>query len=326
MEYVRLGSSGLKVSRLALGMMSYGDPGWRDWVLPEEDALPLVEAASDAGVTFFDTANMYSLGISEVVTGSMLKKVFARREEYVLATKVRFPMGDGPNEQGLSRGHVMDSIDASLRRLQVDHIDLYQIHRWDSETEIDETMRALDDCVRAGKVRYLGASSMAAWQLNKAQYAADLGGWTRFITMQNHYNLLYREEEREMIPACTDMDMGLLPWSPLARGLLARPASERRATQRGQSDQLSTQWYDEEDEATLRIIGEVGAIAEERGISRAQVALAWLLSKPSVVAPIIGVTKRLHLDEAVAAIEIKLSTEELDRLESPYEARPIAGH
>ena len=324
MEYVRLGSTGLQVSRVCLGMMSFGDPGWRDWVLSEEDAEPLIKSAVDAGITFFDTADVYSLGVSEEITGRLLKKAFDRREDYVLATKVFFPTGDRPNDGGLSRGHIMDAVEASLRRLDVDHIDLYQIHRWDDDTPIEETMQALDDCVRSGKVRYIGASSMYAWQFAKAQHTADLGGWSRFGTMQDHYNLLYREEEREMIPLCLDMGVGLLPWSPLARGLLARPYSEREATARGESDQFTPRWYTEG--AIEEIITAVGTVAEARGASRAQVALAWLLSKEAVTAPLVGVTKMSHLDDAVAAVDIELSEDEIADLEKPYRPRSIAGH
>jgi len=322
MEYVRLGSTGLKVSQVCLGMMSYGDPTWRDWVLPEDEAEPLVKAAAEAGITFFDTADMYSRGVSEEVTGRLLRRVFPRREDYVLATKVYFPVGEGSNDGGLSRGHILDAVDASLRRLGVDHIDLYQIHRWDEETPIDETMEALDYCVRSGKVRYIGASSMAAWQFAKAQHIADLGGWTRFVTMQNHYNLLYREEEREMIPLCLDMGVGLIPWSPLARGLLARPLAQREATTRGASDQFTPHWYGESE--TEAIVGAVGDVAEAREVSRAQVALAWLLSKPAVTAPIVGVTRIGHLDDAVAAVDLELDAEQLARLEEPYQPRSIA--
>ncbi|MBW3666398.1 MAG: aldo/keto reductase [Actinobacteria bacterium] len=324
MDYTRLGSTGLNVSRVCLGMMSFGDPGWRDWVLTEDEAEPLVKAAADAGVTFFDTADMYSRGVSEEITGRLLEKAFDRREDYVIATKVFFPVGDNPNDRGLSRGHIMDAVEASLRRLGVDHIDLYQIHRWDDHTPIEETMEALDDCVRAGKVRYIGASSMYAWQFAKAQHTADLGGWTRFVTMQDHFNLLYREEEREMIPLCLDMGVGLLPWSPLARGLLARPYSEREATARGESDQFTPQWYPEG--AVEEIVGAVGAVAEARGATRAQVALAWTLSKPAVTAPIVGVTKQSHLEDAVAAVDITLDEEEIAELEAPYRPRSIAGH
>ena len=320
MEYVRLGASGLRVSRIALGMMSYGDKRWRDWLLSEEEAGPLVRAAADAGVTLFDTADVYSKGASEEITGRLLRKIFGRREDYVLATKVRFPVADGVNDQGLSRGHIMDGVDASLRRLSVDHIDLYQIHRWDPDTAIEETMEALDDCVRLGKVRYLGASSMAAWQFAKTQHTADLGGWTRFVTMQNHYNLLYREEEREMIPLCTDMGVGLLPWSPLSRGILARSPTDGVATARSESDRAMSI----HDEATAKPIVEVvGQIAEERGISQAQVAIAWLLSKPVVTAPIVGATKTSHIVEAVGSVEVHLTDEETSRLEASYTVRPV---
>lgn len=324
MDYVNLGTTGLKVSRICLGMMSWGDRSWRDWILGEEEGEPIVQAAVEAGITFFDTADMYSIGVSEEITGRLLHKFFTRREDYVLATKVRFPMGPGPNDSGLSRGHILDAVDASLRRLGVDHIDLYQIHRWDASTPIDETMEALHDCVRAGKVRYLGASSMAAWQFAKAQHAADRGGWTRFATMQNHYNLLYREEEREMIPQCIDMGVGLLPWSPLARGLLTRPADQRTSTARGASDRFTREWYgDDPDSAVLEAVGRV---AEARGISRAQVALAWLLSKPEVTAPIVGTTRLAHLQDAVAAVDVELMKDEISALEEPYTTRPVAGH
>ena len=325
MEYVRLGQTGLKVSRIAMGMMSFGDTAWRDWVLSEDEGEPLVREAASAGINFFDTADMYSLGASEEITGRLLQRIFSRREDYVLATKVRFGVGDGPNDRGLSRGHVLDGVEASLRRLGVDHIDLYQIHRWDNSTPIEETMEALHDCVRAGKVRYLGASSMPAWKFAKAQFTADLGGWTRFVTMQNHYNLLYREEEREMVAQCLDMGIGMLPWSPLARGLLARPASERKGTARGASDEFTPQWY-ENDEATNAVIDAVGEMAKSREISRAQVAMAWLLSKPAVTAPIVGMTKVAHLDDAVAAVGVRLTDEEIARLEAPYEIRPIVDH
>ena len=242
----------------------------------------------------------------------------------MVATKVRFPMGSGPNDQGLSRGHILDAIDTSLRRLGLDYIDLYQIHRWDESTQIEETMEALNDVVRAGKVRYLGASSMAAWQFAKAQHVTDLGGWSRFVTMQNHYNLLYREEEREMIPQCLDMGVGLLPWSPLARGLLARPPSESKATSRGRSDTFTPQWYgDSMDEP---VIDAVGVVAEARGISRAQVALAWLLSKEGVVAPIVGTTTLGHLEDALSAVSVELTVAEVSALEAPYKPRPVAGH
>jgi aryl-alcohol dehydrogenase-like predicted oxidoreductase len=323
MQYVRLGSTGLKVSRICLGMMSYGDPSWREWILSESEAAPIVEKAAGAGVNFFDTADMYSLGVSEEVTGRLLKKAFARREDYVLGTKVRFPLGDGPNDGGLSRGHILDSVDASLRRLDLDHIDLYQIHRWDPETPIEETMEALHDCVRSGKVRYIGASSMAAWQFAKAQHAADLGRWTRFVTMQHHHNLLYREEEPEMVPQCLDMGVGLLPWSPLARGLLTRPGTGRSETRRAETDMLTSDFYGE---PNREIIETVEEIAVDRGIPMAQVALAWLLSRPGVTAPVVGATRPGHLADAIGAVDIELSEDEVSRLEAPYRPVPISGH
>ncbi len=318
-----MGATGLRVSEICLGMMSYGDPGWRDWVLDERAAEPFVRAAADAGITFFDTADVYSAGVSEELTGRLLKKVFPRREDYVLATKVRGPMGQGPNDSGLSRAHILDGVDASLRRLQVDHIDLYQIHRWDYGVPIEETMGALHDCVRAGKVRYLGASSMYAWQLAKAQRVAALEGWTEFVAMQPHYNLLYREEEREMLPQCRDMGMGVIPWSPLARGRLARPPEQAASTRRGSQDGFSEVLYDEAESAIVETVGEIAAA---HGVGRAQVALAWLLQQQAVTAPIVGATKLSHLDEAVAATELTLDDEEVERLEAPYRPRPVLGH
>ena len=323
MDYVRLGSTGLKVSRICLGMMSYGDPEWRDWILPIEDGRPFIKQAHEAGITFFDTADMYSLGVSEEVSGRLLREFFRHREDYVLATKVRFPMGNGPNDGGLSRGHIMDAVDASLRRLGTDHIDLYQIHRWDPDTPIEETMEALHDCVRAGKVRYLGASSMHAWQFAKAQQVAAVNGWTPFVAMQNHYNLLYREEEREMIPMCQDMGVAILPWSPLARGVLTRPAGMADATTRGKSDSFSPHLYND---APSEILDAVGAVADELGTSRAQVALAWLLHQPGVVAPIIGATKPGHIPDAVAAAGLTLTEAQQDRLAAHYRPRPVLGH
>lgn len=321
MHYVNLGGSGLKVSKICLGMMSYGDPNWREWVLPEEGSLPFVRTAADLGVNFFDTADMYSLGVSEEVTGRLLKEVFPRREDYVVASKVYFPVGDGPNDRGLSRGHILDSVDRSLRRLDLDHIDLYQIHRWDDSTPIEETMGALDDCVRSGKVRYIGASSMASWQFAKAQHAADLGGWTRFSTMQNHYNLLYREEEREMIPQCADMGVGVLPWSPMARGLLTRPNAKGEVTTRSDSDKITPTVYADPD---LAVIDSVEEVARSRGVSMAKVALAWLLSKEAVTAPVIGATKISHIEDAVAALDVVLTPEEIESLESGYTPKPVA--
>jgi aryl-alcohol dehydrogenase-like predicted oxidoreductase len=320
MEQVRLGTTGLRVSQVCLGMMSYGDPGWRDWILPETDAAPFVTAAADAGITFFDTADVYSLGVSEEVTGRLLRRTFPRREEYVLATKVFMPMGDGANDRGLSRGHVMDAIDASLRRLGVDHVDLYQIHRFDPHTPVEETMGALHDLVRVGKVRYLGASSMAAWQFAKLQHAAAAAGTTPFVTMQPQVNLLYREEEREMLPLCRDQGVGVLPWSPLARGRLARAPQDRDATTRGRSDDFSRRLYDDADGG---IIDAVGEVADRHGVTRAQVALAWLLTRPEVTAPIVGATKLAHLDDAAAATEVVLTADDVAQLEAPYQPRPV---
>lgn len=323
MRYVRLGTTGLKVSPICLGMMSYGDPGWRDWIIPEADAEAFVELAADLGVNFFDTADVYSQGVSEEVTGRLLKRAFARREDYVVATKVFFPVGDSPNDAGLSRGHILDAVDASLRRLDVDHIDLYQIHRWDPETPIEETMEALNQCVQLGKVRYIGASSMPGWQFAKAQHVAEVNGWSRFVTMQNHYNLLYREEEREMIPQCVDMGIGLIPWSPQARGLLTRPRARSSATSRGESDAFTSSWYAE---SNHEIIDVVEAIAGERGVTMAQVALSWVTSRPGVTAPIVGATRPSHIEDAVAATDLVLSEEETRRLEEPYRPRSVAGH
>ncbi len=322
MEYVRLGTAGLKVSRLCLGMMSFGDPSIREWSLTLDEARPFVRAAADAGITFYDTADMYSRGASEEITGALLAETFPRREDYVLATKVFNPMGDGPNDRGLSRGHVMDGIDASLRRLGVDHVDLYQVHRWDPRTPIEETMEALHDVVKAGKARYIGASSMFAWQFAKAQRVAALNGWTEFVTMQDHLNLLYREEEREMLPQCADMGVGVLPWSPLARGRLARPADARETTRSG-SDPYAESLYDR---AATEVVEAVGTVAEAHGASRAQVALAWLLAKPEVTAPIFGATKVDHVHDAVGALDVALSDDDVEALEAPYRPMPVRGH
>jgi 1-deoxyxylulose-5-phosphate synthase len=324
MEYVRLGSSGLKVSRICLGMMSYGDPASRAWHLGEHEAEPIVRRAVEAGVTFFDTADMYSEGMSEEITGRLLVRLFPRRDDYVLATKVYYPMGTGPNDRGLSRKHVLAAIDASLTRLGTDYVDLYQIHRWDDETPIEETMAALQDVVRAGKARYVGASSMYAWQFAKAQYTARSAGLTPFVSMQNHYNLVYREEEREMIPLCLDEGVGIIPWSPLARGLLAgtRTRGGAGATVRAGSDPVA-ELYDDGDFAVVDV---VCSIAEERGVPPARIALAWLLAKPAVTAPIVGATKPGHLKDAIAAIDVALSEQEVARLETPYRPHPILGH
>ena len=322
MEHVRLGRSGLQVSRVWLGMMSYGDPDWRDWVLPLDEAEPFVTAALDAGITVFDTADMYSDGESERITGQLLRR-HASREEVVVATKLFFPHGDHPNAGGLSRRHVFDSIDRSLANLGMDHVDLWQVHRWDPDTPIEETMEALHDVVRSGRVRYIGASSMHAWQFAKAQHVADVNGWTRFVSMQNHYNLLYREEEREMIPQCVDQGVGVVPWSPLARGRLARPPSERDATTRGASDSFSPHLYDD---AADGIVDAVGAVAQRHGVSRAQVGLAWLLHQPGVTAPIVGATRLAHLDDAVASVDVVLDEDDLEALAAPYLPRPVLGH
>lgn len=323
MEPVRLGTTGLKVSPVCLGMMSFGDPAWRNWVLDEQGSEPLIRAAVEAGITFFDTADVYSLGRSEEITGRMLRKYFTHREDYVIATKVFMPMGDGPNDRGLSRNHILDSVDMSLRRLGVDHIDLYQIHRYDLETPIEETMEALHDCVRVGKVRYLGASSMDAWQFAKAQYTARANSWTAFVTMQDHYNLLYREEEREMIPQCVDMGVGVLPWSPLARGKLARPADAAAESTRAGSDHLHESLYGS---ANRTIIDAVGDVAEEIGVSRAQVSLAWIMQRAGVTAPVVGTTRLQHLVDAVGATSVTLSGDHVRRLEDGYVVRPVLGH
>ena len=325
MEYTRLGSSGLKVSRICLGMMSFGDPAHRAWLLGEEAGEPIVRRAVEGGVTYFDTADMYSDGASEVVTGRLLPKLFARRDDYVLATKVYYPMGEGPNDRGLSRKHIMAAIDGSLRRLGTDHVDLYQIHRWDAETPIEETLEALHDVVKAGKARYLGASSMAAWQFAKAQYTADAHGWTRFASMQNHYNLVYREEEREMIPFCLDQGVGVVPWSPLARGLLAGTWERGggRRTVRSSGDTYGESLYDEGD---FDVADAVREVAAARGVPPAQVALAWLLGRPGVTAPAVGATKAAHVDDALAAVDLVLGAEEVAGLEAHYRPHPVRGH
>jgi aryl-alcohol dehydrogenase-like predicted oxidoreductase len=325
MKYVSLGTSGLKVSRVCLGMMSYGDPPSQPWILSEDVAEDIVRRAVEAGVTFFDTADMYSGGGSERVTGRFLRKYFSSRDDYVLATKVYFPMGSGVNDRGLSRKHISAAIDASLRRLGTDYVDLYQIHRWDYETPIEETMAALHEVVQAGKARYLGASSMYAWQFAKAQQIAWAAGWTRFVSMQNHYNLVYREEEREMIPLCLDQGVGVLPWSPLARGLLAgtRGKGGQRHTIRAATDDLADRYYNDND---FDVVDAVRTVAQDKGATPAQVALAWLLDRPAVTGPIVGATKPHHLQEAIAALDVTLN--ELDRaqLESPYRPHPVLGH
>jgi aryl-alcohol dehydrogenase-like predicted oxidoreductase len=317
MDYVRLGTSGLEVSRVVLGCMGFGDPGagTHTWALGPDAARPLIHQALDAGITTFDTANSYSLGASEEIVGRVLGDL-AKRDEVVIATKVFGRVGPGPNGGGLSRGAIHTQVDKSLRRLATDYIDLYQIHRYDHRTPIEETMEALHDLVRAGKVRYLGASSMWTWQFAQAQHAADLHGWTRFSAMQDQYNLLMREEEREMHPYCLDQGVGVLPWSPLARGRLTRGWDE--TTPRGETDSLRDKLYHQAEDDDRRIVEAVAAVASERGVSRAQVALAWMLHRPAVTAPIFGALKPVHIADAVAAVDLRLDADELRRLEAPY--------
>jgi len=326
MEYRRLGNSGLKVSRLALGCMSYGEPdrGLHEWTLTESAARPMIQAAIEAGINFFDTANGYSAGSSEEILGRALKD-FTRREEAVIATKVYTPMHKGQNALGLSRKSILAEVDQSLRRLGTDYIDLYQIHRWDPETPIEETLEALNDVVRAGKVRYLGASSMAAWQFCKALHVAGEHGWTKFISMQNHLNLLYREEEREMLPLCKAEGVGVIPWSPLARGKLARPWSDEPVTDREKTDLFGRSLYARTAAADKAVVEAVGQVSERVGAPRSQVALAWMLRKPEVTAPIIGVSKPGHLQDAVAALTLKLDDEAVKALEAPYVPHPVLG-
>jgi aryl-alcohol dehydrogenase-like predicted oxidoreductase len=335
MEFRRLGNTGLSVSRICLGCMSYGDPDasvpgatprW-EWALREDESRPFFKRALELGVNFFDTANVYSVGASEEITGRALRE-FARREDVVIATKVWGAMRPGPNGRGLSRKAILHEIDASLKRLATDYVDLYQIHRWDPDTPIEETMEALHDVVRMGKARYIGASSMHAWQFAKAQHLAETRGWTRFVSMQNHYNLLYREEEREMIPLCRDQGVGLIPWSPLARGRLARAPEERaqKATKRSETDRFGSTLYASMAEADQRVLAAVDALATARAISRAHIALAWLLHKDAVTAPIVGATKMAHLETAVEALGVKLPPEEVAALEAAYVPHPIAGH
>ena len=324
MDTIRLGTTGLEVSRLCLGCMSYGAPGQgtHEWTLPEEEARPFIRRALDLGINFFDTANVYSAGTSEEIVGRALKD-FAKRDDIVLATKVHGRMRPGPNGAGLSRKAILSEIDNSLRRLGTDYVDLYQIHRWDYDVPIEETLEALHDVVKAGKARYIGASSMHAWQFAKALYTADRHRWTRFATMQNYVNLLYREEEREMLPLCRAEGIGVIPWSPMARGRLARDWSEE--TDRLRSDEFGRTLFAKTEEADRRIVDQVGAIAKARGVPRAQVALAWVLRKPEVTAPIIGATKSRHLDDAVAALSLKLSDEEVKSLEDLYVPHATTG-
>ncbi|MBL8164204.1 MAG: aldo/keto reductase [Anaerolineae bacterium] len=325
MDYINLGRSGLKVSRLCLGCMTYGTSQWREWVLNEDESRPFFRRAVELGINFFDTADMYSLGMSEEVTGRALRELLPR-DEMVVATKVYHPMGEKPNQRGLSRKHIMESIDGSLRRLGMDYVDLYQIHRWDSETPLEETLEALHDVVKAGKALYIGASSMYAWQFTKALYLADLHGWTRFATMQNHYNLVYREEDREMNPLCRSEGVGIIPWSPLARGFLAgnRTRNKGGETARAKTDDFAHyMYYQDNDFETLdRVIELAGRL----GKSPAQIALAWMLHKPGISSPIIGSSKLYQLDELVAALDIKLSDEDVTFLEAPYKPHPVLGH
>src|SRR5262249_2409215 len=325
MEYVNLGSAGLRVSRICLGMMSFGDKSSRQWVLEEDAAEPLVRAAADGGVIFFDTADVYSRGASEVATGRLLGKLF-QRDDVVVATKVYMAMSDRENSGGLSRKHILSAIDASLQRLNMDYVDLYQIHRWDPRTPIHETMEALNDVVRAGKARYIGASSMFAWQFAKAQHTAERHGWTRFVSMQNYYNLAYREEEREMIPQCIDQGVGVIPWSPLARGTLAgtRTREGERRTTRASSDPFADTLY--QNPADVEVGDAVAGGAAARGVPPAQVALAWLLGRPGVTAPIVGATKPGHIEDALAAVQLDLTDDEVRLLEEHYVPHPVLGH
>jgi aryl-alcohol dehydrogenase-like predicted oxidoreductase len=325
MEYVNLGSTGLKVSRICLGTMTYGSKKWREWVLDEAESRPFIQKALEAGINFFDTADMYSVGASEEVLGTALKDFGPSRDRLVIATKVYNPMGDDPNQRGLSRKHIRHAIDDSLRRLKTDYVDLYQIHRFDYHTPMEETLEALDEVVRAGKALYIGASSMFAWQFAQMLAISEANGWARFATMQNHYNLLYREEEREMNPLCVSEGVGLIPWSPLARGVLA--GNRKAVTTRAQTDDFATKLYGKETtEADQRVVDAVSDIGQKRGIPAAQVALAWLQHKPGMVAPIIGASKPHHLDDALASVNVKLSAEEIARLEEPYIPHAIAGH
>jgi 1-deoxyxylulose-5-phosphate synthase len=325
MNYVNLGASGLRVSRVCLGMMGFGNNSERPWVIDEDAAEPIIAAAVEGGVTFFDTADTYSGGASEVATGRLVPK-YLTRDEAIIATKVFMPMTPGENGGGLSRKHILSAIDASLSRLDMDYVDLYQIHRWDNRTPIEETMGALHEVVRSGKARYIGASSMFSWQFAKAQHVAETNGWTKFVSMQNHYNLIYREEEREMIPLCQDQGVGVIPWSPLARGVLAgnRSRSGDRNTTRSSTDTFTDYLY--EQPTDFDVVEQAQEVAAARGVPTAQVALAWLLSKPGVTAPIVGSTKLAHLQDALAAEQLTLTADEVAALEKPYVPHPVLGH
>jgi 1-deoxyxylulose-5-phosphate synthase len=325
MEYVNLGKTGLQVSRICLGCMSFGSKNWREWVIEEPESRPVIKRALELGINFFDTANMYSVGVSEEILGRAIKE-FTDREDVVIATKVFFPMKDSPNQKGLSRKHIFSQVDASLKRLQTDHIDLYQIHRWDYSTPIEETLEALNDLVAMGKVLYLGASSMFAWQFARSLYLSKINGWSRFVSMQNHYNLIYREEEREMIPLCREERVAVIPWSPLARGFLAGNRGRDGAgdTLRAKTDDYAKKLYYADDDFT--VANRVSELAELRNVKPTQIALAWLLHKPVVTSPIIGTGRIEHLEDAVAALDIKLTEEELAFLEEPYRPHRVLGH
>ena len=325
MKYVNLGKTGLKVSKICLGTMTFGSPEWRNWVMGEAEALPFIKRALDLGINFFDTADVYSIGQSEVVLGNSLRKLGVQRDRVVIATKVHGSMGDDPNQRGQSKKHIKHAVDDSLRRLGVDYIDLYQIHRFDPHTPMEEALEALDSLVRAGKVLYLGASSMYAWQFAKLLYTADRLGLSRFVSMQNHYNLVYREEEREMNPLCAAEGVGLIPWSPLARGFLTknRPKGTEGATLRAQNDGFAQHLYKEA--ADHDVVDQVSSIAEKRGVSNAQVALSWLLHQPAVTAPIVGATRLEHIEDAVKAVDLELSPEEIETLRKPYVPHPVLG-
>ncbi|MBT9329887.1 aldo/keto reductase [Paracidobacterium acidisoli] len=326
MQFVNLGSTGLKVSRLCLGMMTYGSKKWREWVLEEEESKPFIRMALDAGINFFDTADIYSEGVSEEILGRALKEFGVERNRIVVATKVYQAMGPDPNQRGLSRKHIRHAIDASLRRLGLDYVDLYQIHRFDTTTPIEETMEALDEVVRAGKALYIGASSMYAWQFHSMLHVSETRGLARFATMQNHYNLVYREEEREMIPLCKQEKIGLIPWSPLARGFVAgnRSRQDRGETVRAKTDDFAQGLYYRDSDFT--VVERITEIAKKRGVSNAQVALAWMLGKPEITSPIIGASKPHHLEDALKSLDLKLTEEEVKTLEEPYEPHPILGH
>jgi aryl-alcohol dehydrogenase-like predicted oxidoreductase len=325
MQYVNLGRSGLKVSRICLGTMTYGSPTWREWVLPEEESRPFIRRALDLGINFFDTADMYSVGASEEILGRALQE-YARRDQVIIATKVYYPMGEGPNDRGLSRKHILDAIDASLRRLRVDYVDLYQIHRWDYETPIEETLEVLHDVVKSGKARSIGGSSMYAWQFARALALADHHGWTRFVSMQNHYNLIYREEEREMMPLCRAEGIGVIPWSPLARGFLAgnRSRDGWGETRRARTDDYAQQMY--YSDADFTVAARAEELAARRGAKPAQIALAWLLAQPGITAPIVGASRMEQLDQSVAALDITLDAGERKFLEEAYVPHPVLGH